>query len=265
MGQRPLMDRRATIAALLALTVALAGCQFGGPGTTANGPADGTETASPAPFAGVSTPPGVDETGVTDVGALMDSHASTLNGTSATVSIDFRLAVNGSARNVSLTGKTTPDGDRGWMAVELEDGTGIYYTEDGTTYYRQIVNESVQYGTTDRVSAIPDRLRFGADGRIRTAIESAEWEPTGTVERDGRTLLEFRATSVDPPNVNTSGDTTVTSDGRLLVDTDGVVHHVSVSTTVENDRGTVEYGLTVTVSEVGNTTIERPEWYDNAA
>jgi hypothetical protein len=33
--------------------------------------------------------------------------------------------------------------------------------------------------------------------------------------------------------VNTSANTTVSSDGRLLVDSRGVVHHVSVSTTVE--------------------------------
>lgn len=261
------MNRRAAIAGLLALTIVLAGCQFGGTGTDVGEITDDgtvTATATPDPFEGVSPPPGVDGNGVGDVDALMDAHAAALDGTSATVDVRFHLTVNGTAQNVSLQGKTVPGSESGWMAVELPDGVGTYYTEDGTTYYREIVNETARYGTTGDVSAIPERPRFGADERIRTAVESAEWEPAGTVERDGRTLVEFRATSVDPPDVNTTGDTTVTSDGRLLVDTDGVVHHVEVSTTVDEEGGTVQYSLSVTLSDVGSTTIERPEWFENA-
>lgn len=263
------MNRRAAIAVLLALSIALSGCQFGGTGTDVKGlPEGGTgtpATSTPDPFGDVSPPPGVDETGVSDVDALMAAHDSALNGTPATVDVRFHLTVDGTGQNVSLRGKTVPGAERGWMRIELSDGVGTYYTEDGTTYYREIVNDTARYGTTTDVSAIPERPRFGADERVRTAVESAEWEPVGTVERDGRTLVEFRATSVDPPDVNTTGDTTVSSDGRLLVDADGVVHHVEVATTVDDERGTVRYGLTVTLSDVGSTSIERPDWFDNAA
>lgn len=257
------MHRRTLVAVVLVLTVVLAGCQSGGTATEGAGTPAGTDTAA-GPFDGVSTPPGVDETGVTDVDALMAAHSSTLNGTSTTVGIEFRLTVNGSGRQIALRGKELPGSDRGWMEVSFQDGTGTYYTADGTTYYREVVNGSVDYGTTTAVSAIPDRPRFGADERVRTAVAVAEWEPVGTVERDGRTLLEFRATEVDPPNVNTSGDATVDSDGRLLVDQRGAIHHVSVNTTVENDRGTVEYGVRVSVTDVGSTTIEAPSWLENA-
>lgn len=261
------MDRRAAIACLLALTVALAGCQFGGSGTDVRGLPDGdtetpTATATPDPFDGASPPPGVSEGDVTDVDVLLDAHTSALEGTSSTVDVSFHLTVDGTGQNVSIRGKSVPGNDRGWMEIELQDGVGTYYTEDGTTHYREIVNESVRYGTTDDVSAIPERPRFGADERIRTAVESAEWAPVGTSKHDGRTLVEFRATAVDPPDVNTSGNATVSSEGRLVVDTDGVVHHVTVSTTVENERGTVRYGLSVALSEVGSTTVDRPEWFD---
>jgi hypothetical protein len=261
------MQRRALLAVVLALTVALAGCQFGGgTATPATGTPDATATPTPTPgpFGEASLPPGVDESGVTDPDALMAAHASTLNGSSVTVAIEFRLTVNGTGQDIGLRGKELPGTDRGWMEVSFQDGTGTYYTADGTTYYREVVNESVDYGTTDGVSAIPDQPRFGADERVRTAVAAAEWEPVGTVERDGRTLFEFRATQVDPPNVNTSSDATVASDGRLLIDQRGAVHHVSVNTTVENDRGTVEYGVRVTLSDVGSTAVEEPSWLDNA-
>lgn len=253
------------------LVLLVAGC-FGGTGTPTEGPGSPTEaptatatpTATAVSFEDVSQPPGVDRSGVTDVDGLVSAHAATLTGTSATVDLSFYLAVNGSERNVSLTGKVVPDGDRGWMEVGLPDGVGTYYTADGTTYVRKRVDGDVQYGTTDQVSAIPETPRFGTDERVRTAIAAAEWEPVGTVERDGRTLLAFQASSVDPPNVNTSGDTTVNSSGRLLVDERGVVHHVSVRTTVEQPDGSVTYALEVSLTGVGSTTIEEPDWISRA-
>lgn len=257
------MTRRVVMAAVLALAVVLAGCQFGGTGTGL--PSETVDGTPASPFDRASAPPGVDGSGVSDADALLSAHSSTMNGTPATVDVQFRLTVNGTGQNVSLRGKSVPDSDRGWMQVDLQNGSGAYYTDGGTTYYREIVDANVDYGTTDGISAVPDRPRFGADERVRTAVESAEWEPVGTVERGGRTLYELRATSVDPPNVNTSGDTTVSSSGRLLVDSAGVVHHVEVSTTVENDRGTVQYGLSVGLSEIGSTTIEEPDWVDLAA
>jgi len=271
MKKRRSMDERARLSLFVALSVLLAGC-FGGSATGTASPDGVATTATPTPsptetpvrFGGEAPPPGVDGSGVTDVDALLSAHADALADRSATVSISFRLTVDGSGRNVSLAGKTLPGADRGWLQVRFADGVGTYYTEDGTTYARERVNGTTNYGTTTDVSAVPERPRFGADERVRSAIEAAEWEPVGTVERDGRTLFEFRATEVDPPNVDTSGDTAVGSSGRLLVDGQGVVHLVAVSTTVENDRGTVEYGITVRLTDVGTTTVEEPDWIDRA-
>lgn len=269
------MSRRALLAVVLATTMVLAGCQFGGSGTPTVGPTDAatpsqtpastpTPTATSEPFGGASPPPGVDDGGVTDPDALMDAHAAGLDGVSTTVEIRFYLSVNGSNQSRVLRAKVLPGEDRGWMRAEFDGGVGTYYTADGTTYYREVVDGQATYGTTDQVSAVPERERFGADERARTAIESADWAPAGTVERNGRTLFEFRATAVEPPNVDTENGTTVTSRGRLLVDGDGVVHHVSVETTVETDGGTVRYGSTVSLSDVGATTVERPDWVDDA-
>lgn len=261
------MDRTVAIASLLALSVMLAGCGFlGGQQTEVAETPDEevTPTPTPHPFEGAETPPGVDRNGVTDVDALVAAHGDELNGTPVTLSFNSTLIVDGERQSSVFEAKVRPGERRGWLRAQFSDGEGTYYTADGTTYFKEIVNGSVNYGTTDSVSAVPQRPRFGLDEQVRTAIKAGEWEPVGLVERDGRTLLEFRATQVDPPNVNTSGNTTVTSDGRLLVDQRGVVHLVSVSTTVENDRGRVRYVLEVQTTDVGSTTIEEPSWLDNA-
>lgn len=256
------------MAVLLALSVVLAGCGLLGQETDVEGPPPGESTGATAttagPFGGEELPPGVTTDGVSDVDALMAAHGAALNGSSVTLELDYQLTVNDTLENTSFRAKVLPDGDRGWLRVTLQDGTGTYYTGDGQTYFREVVNGSVNYGTTDQVSALPQRPRFGIDNWVRRAVQAGEWEPVGTVERDGETLFEFEATSVDPPDVNTSNNTTVGSDGRLLVDRQGVVRSVSVSTTVENERGTVRYGLAVSVDEVGTTTIEEPSWLDNA-
>lgn len=258
------MHPRVTVAVVLVVLVVTAGCFGGGATDTPVTETTGAPDTPAGPFDGVSQPPGIDDSGVTDADALLSAHESALAGESTTVSMSFTLTVNGTGQNVSLQGKVLPDGDRGWMRVTFPDGTGTYYTADDSTYYRERVNGTTSYGTTSQVSAIPAEPRFGADQRIRTALAAAEWEPVGTVERDGRTLVELRATSVDPPDVNTSGDTTVDSSGRLLVDGEGVVHYVVVETTVENDRGTVEYAIEVRLADVGSTTLEEPDWIDRA-
>lgn len=276
------MNRRVLAAVAVAALVLLAGC--GGADQTATespgmggespeGTAEGTPTASATstptpsdPFAGVSMAPGTTEDGVTNASELLAAHASALDGRSVTVDMDFTLEVNGSGQNVSFRGKVTPDDDRGWMRIDLQDGTGTYYTESGTTYQKVVQNGETSYGTTTSVSAIPTKPRFGADIRIRSAITAANWTATGVVERDGEQLIRYEATDVDlPDSVNVSGDTTTETSGTLLVGEDGAVHYVAVHTRVESSDETVVYSIEVDLTDVGSTTVERPDWVDEAA
>ncbi|PSP75311.1 hypothetical protein BRC81_16075 [Halobacteriales archaeon QS_1_68_20] len=263
------MNRRTVAAVALALAVVLAGCGGSGqqdPGTESTPGDTPTATATPTPQPFQSMPPGVSEQGVTDREALLDAHASALDGTSVTVDVDFRLTVDGDGQNVALRGKVTPDDDRGWMQVETDDGVGTYYTESGTTYRTVTIDGETSHGTTDQVSAIPDSPRFGADSRARDALWNANWTFDGIVQRDGEHLLRYEATNVTlPSEVDVDRESAgATTSGTLLVDENGVIRHVEVSATVETDQRTVEYGVTVSFSAVGSTTIEAPDWLDQA-
>ncbi|MEF8830398.1 MAG: hypothetical protein V5A23_02540 [Halobacteriales archaeon] len=264
------MTRRVLVTVAVALLVLLAGCG-GTAEPTADSPAETTspDGPSPTPTVGlddVKLPTGVSESGVTDADALVSAHADALSGESATVAMDFRLEVNGSGQNVSFRGKVTPDADAGWIQVTLQDGVGTYYTEAGTTYQRVESGGETTYGTTDEVSAIPAEPRFGADARIGDAVRAANWTATGVVERNGTRLIRMEATHVSvPDSVDVANASAVESSGVLLVDTEGVVHHVSVHTRVTADEKTVVYEIEVTVTDVGATTIQRPDWVDEAS
>lgn len=269
------MTRKPVATVALVVIVALAGCGGSGSLDTGTGtptPA-GTETPTPAPtdtptpsLDDVSMPQGVSESGVTDRDALVDAHGAALDGKSGTVHIEFRLTVDGEGQNASLTGKVTPNDDRGWMKVATSGGVGTYYTRGDTTYEKVVVDGETSYGTTDQVSAIPETPRFGADARVRDALWNANWTFDRVVERDGELLLRYEATRVAlPESVDVDRENaSATSGGYLLVDQDGVVRHVEVSATVETEEETVEYGLSVSFSGIGSTTIERPDWVDRA-
>jgi hypothetical protein len=262
MAVSPCMDRP-LVALALACAVVLAGCG-GGPTGTPTPTDGGTPTDTPTPSAAdVGFPPGVSEDGVTDVDALLAAHADALESQSATVAVDVVLSVDGQGSNTSFVGEVTPGDDRGLLTVTAADGAATYYTEGDTTYRRLEEGGQTKYDTTDGVSAIPDRPRFGADARARDALSAANWTVDGVVARDGERLIRLAATDVrTPEGVNTSGGTTVSTSGYALVTPDGVVRHVEVSTRVEESDRTVVYGISVDVSAIGTTETERPDWVD---
>ena len=265
------MNRSAVAAVALAMVVLLAGCGGSGDaGLETDTPmptAEETPITTPTPsLADVSMPAGVSETGVTDRSALVQAHADGLDGVAATVEIDFRLTVDGEGQNVALRGKVTPGDDQGWMHVSTRDGVGTYYTEGETTYEKVEVGEETTYGTTDQVSAIPSAPRFGTDARLYDALSNANWTFDRVVSQDGALLLRYEATEVTlPDGVDVDReDGSATADGVLLVGEDGIVRHVDIGLTVVTDTETVEYGLSISISDIGSTTIDQPDWVEHA-
>lgn len=257
---------------LLAAAVVLAGCGSGAPtGTAAPGETDaspaGTATASSTPsLSDLSFPAGVSQAGVENRSALLDAHARALAGRSVTVDISFTLSVNGTGQDVDVSAAVAPGSDRGWLRVDLADGSAEYYTEAGTTYAKVTTESGTTYGTTDAVSAVPETPRFGADRRIADALAAANWTADGVVVRDGTRLVRLVATDVTlPSGVDVEGgNATATSTGTLLVDESGVVREIAVRTRVETATETVVYGIEVRLSAIGGTTVTEPDWLGKA-
>ncbi|WP_135825349.1 hypothetical protein [Halorussus ruber] len=216
-------------------------------------------------------PPGVNESGITDPLALVEAHQRTLENVSYTLSTSMTYR----RPNGTLVGQ-------GYTVTQVAPGANSYYAVSTQTVEndtRWFVGErydlAVWANETDSVSArkVPDEeTTYHWTSRERAGFEpTSQWEllyaafgdgggeVVGQVERDGTTLTKIVSTPSDEETpVRLQYTFTV------LVDSQGVVHSMqTLHRTIFEDRPVV-VSRTIQVSEMGNTTVERPAWYQRA-
>lgn len=254
------MHRALALAALLAL----AGCgapAAPGPASTAT-PAPVPEE-TPAPF-----PPGVDERGVYDPGRLVDAHAAVLANASYTVRVTsvhsrpggelrsryarvIRLSAGEERVHYVLNKTDRRNGTTDVRHIErYNDGDRLFVavSEGNETTYR--VRE-VARSRSFLAASTGDRQGFGRLlGRLRPALTDIRTE-NGTT----RYRLASGPTDVRPLR-------NVTFDA--LVDRRGVVREYNITYTVRRDGAPVRVRVDVAFTDVGSTTVRRPDWVDRA-
>ncbi|MFC7096768.1 hypothetical protein [Halobaculum marinum] len=261
-------SRRYGAVALVVLVV-LAGCtSFGvgggdGGARTVNPALAETPTATATPTGGF--PAGVSPAGV-DVEAMIDAHRAALANGSWTVSLNRTV--------VGLDGEVERSSAR-----VLVDGNRSLYTFERVRGDNRLANAHWRNGTAAASKRVSWRGDVTLDGRPRDAGGPAGLDPTG-----GAWLY---AASVDTrpsyAGVEVTPNGTVTlieaAEGRIersglpdrrqvrlsaRVDERGVVRSLSLRYEVflGNEPGSVTLSLRTT--NVGSTTVPRPEWVDRA-
>ena len=263
--------RRALLVVVVVSTVVAAGC-FGGP----SGTDTATETASPAPDTGTpeggetgtstpsdGLPPGVESDGTVDGGVLETAHYRAIQGSS------FRI-------DVSETGGPNP------RSFTLYNGTGTARIEFGApggggTFY--LANDVVTVHNDDQ--SPPNTYSYGTTNQGSVAgatylsligvyparyLSVGTFEADGTVTRDGEELTRLAATGVNATAVAeressfSRGNLTDMS-GTVLVRSDGLVREMHLNQTFETgDTGDLEF----TLAGIGATSVEEPDWIDQA-
>lgn len=252
--------KRALAVVALGLVVVVAGCGGGGTAT----PQSPAASSTPSAAGDVTYPPGVTDEGVTDPAALLSAHRSGLSGQSLRVAIGYEVTANGTGQRANFSGRVDPSSDRALLHVSVADGRADYYAEGNETYARQVVGGETTYRSDVDAPGLSGQ-RLGSDQFVESALRTANFTPSGTVTRDGTELVELVVTDVQRQFASAGRNATRTVEGRLLVDEDGVVRHVTVRATVETAAGgRYEYGVEVHLAGVGATTVERPDWLDEA-
>lgn len=258
--------RHATLAALVALLVVLAGCGTGPSSPTATdapGPtATDTPTPTPSPTAGSgpdldpTTIPGVRADGV-NATRLTAAHDAALNRTAYTLNLSVRRG-DTRQRIVVATEGPVP------ALLRREAGSRVReeYFAEGRFYRREVADGNVSY----QVGTFVGNPAFTGAAVIREYMSAAQYEPAGTATRGDEPVVVLAADREDlRPNDVIPVDGTESFGSRVLVDADGVIRafsFVATGTTAGGSPFVVRVELRVT--GIGDTVVGSPDWLDEA-
>lgn len=258
------MTRHAAGAVAVLVFLAIAGCNA--PLADERGPAE-TATVTPAPLPEESTasgdagayPPGVGPDGVTDAARLVEAHDAVLANTSYTVRLtSTREYANGSVQasyervlrvdpperfHYVLTVRTER-GDRRIERWRGDDTAFSAVTTDGDTTYRRL--------------DAPPRPTLVTRSELARVLELAPSHLAGTETRNGTTLYRLAG---GPSDVSGLSNVSYVA----LVDPRGLLVSYTVTYEVAERDRTRSVRVTAAFDGVGETTVERPPWYDEAA
>lgn len=262
------MDARVpTVVALVGLLL-LAGCSLGGPGAEES-PGDSTETPAAANF---TYPDGFDSNGVTNQSVATRGHREQLLASSGfTVTYDATVTATQNTTNVSYTQEVeTGSEEVHWrMNVSSGDQSGSrsqYYAND-TVYSRARTVDGDAPSYSNRSKQYELGTFTGRDF-VRPGLADVSYGSSEVTTHGGVPAVVYSDASVestaglfgektDPANVSEFSST-------LVVGDEGIVRKLQYSATVTNDGTDRTVEVTVTVGEVGSTTVSRPEWVSQA-
>ena len=248
------MRKNAFLLFAVSCLVALAGCS--------GALSDATGGAGPT-LDDVSYPDGVSENG-TDAAALADGHRTALENESFTLSME--LSQNSSMGNQSVQMDAAVGADRDDVRANvsaLRQQVSMYLTSEKQYTKTTVDNRSmyrVQNRTPRGMQFVP--ASYTGARYVEQFASNVSFQPTGVREVDGTKLIVLRANEsavTAPDRVNVTE-----YNGTLLVDEQGLVHRFDVQVTTEQDGQRAAVGFSFEISDVGETTVEEPNWLDEA-
>ena len=276
--------RRQTVATLaVAAMLLFAGCSFlGGSNATPDaGPAttdtpvdgDGSSTATDSPAGqSFSYPAGYDESGVVNATDAAASHRQALVATdgfavdydadvttpNTTTQVRYDQRVETSSEEVIRQTNVT-SGDLQGLVVRYYADDTVYVKSrqpgaNGTTY----ANQSRQYALTS----------FTGIEFVVPAMEDVSYASSERTTRDGTQVVVYSDASLDRAQglfgEGVAAENVSDFSATLVVGGDGIVRELTYSATVTSGGVDRQVDVTVTVSGVGETTVDQPDWLAQA-
>lgn len=220
-------------------------------------------------------PPGLSDEGVTDPLAFADAHRGTLWNTSYTVTATYTVQrPNGTIVSHTLTTTRVGPGGSPYYAVSSASRSNesrapgltgydiaVWANETVAVTARDTGDGEVVYRQTRR-----DRAPFRVDRQWELLYSAVGTTDTAILQRfeRGETTL-FRVASTGRTGSESASLQRSRYGFVAVVDAEGVVRSFQQRyRTTFRDRPAV-VSRTVQVTAIGNTTVERPDWYERAA
>lgn len=260
---------------LVALLIASAGCIGGGGQTTAPAEDTGASGETPVHTSNTGTPqfpPGVSETGVENVSAILNTHTSYLQNRSFTARINSTtLTANGSIyTGTTATLQVGRPGEGTRIQSEFKTGPGsrdVWY--NNSTYFVKTTNPQLpsaltnSNNTTYRNKGTKQRSSYQS---IYTEIGNAsigENTTTSRVTRNGRQLVRIQGLTYN--HTDTYGMSTLS----LSVGSQGIIWNYTRNRTLDPSTGqpnTTHMIYNIQIESVDESAeLEPPAWLPRAA
>jgi hypothetical protein len=271
-------------AVLLVAAVVLAGCNglaFGGdetPARTVTPAAVPTDEPTPTPVPQLA--PGLTGQGVTNAFALGEAHVAALDDISYTMQENFSVTYqNGTDyRQRGVVAQLAANDSRYYVSRSTlgpqiyEDGTVVYSVwSNGSRVIRaQRVNRSTTYSMPRGVDREPVRPRQLINPANREQIYrlfgSVETRVTDREQRNGTMVYRVEATNVTNPTAFERFKRQNPENFSMVahIDSEGLVREYRLNYTATVNGSPVRVNRRARYTNLGNTTVERPPWYDEA-
>lgn len=212
-------------------------------------------------------PDGITKDGVTDAGAAAQEHRDALSDVSYTLELTAVREVEGaSGEPVEVTQQLRNDGD-GTILTTIDRRGSAPYSLSIWTNESMAVRQVNRNGETSYSRPDASDIRQGAtgSGTIREVLAAGVFEPT-EVKDDGEWRVVLTAEEPTTDAAEALGVESVSEfSGTVEIDAEGRVRAMEVEMTFTDTRGNrITQTLTQRVTDVGSTTVERPDWFDEA-
>lgn len=269
------MKTRQLLVLCLVVMIGLAGCSgispLGGDTETDTNQTDTADNTSDE--ADVSYPAGYDETGITDPETAADQHNQALSEYD-TYARNLTLGDEASQTEINTASMIDGAEQRGTSeTTAIRDGTLAIeenqYHEDGVTYEKSSIVDTDLYNSTEEPFSSFEANNSNTSN-IEKMLENVSVESAGTVTRGGDTLYQYNATGVDnaEPFVSTVQpveiDAVESFNATLLVDEEGIIRQFESTTTYTEAGERWNATVAVQFTDVGSTSVEEPDWLENA-
>jgi hypothetical protein len=226
------MTTRTAVLALVAV-VLLAGCFGGSGGTPTEEP---TPTGTPLPQA-----PGVGAETIENVTAMLEAYRGSMS--------NVGFVAEARLNDGNVTYAYGADGSR---LVERQDGSEAIWDDGDVAYERTAEGSEVSY------ERLPDGVELDTllqTSQLRERLTSARYERDGTTPCADTTCVVMTADG-------STGGTLEGFTAELHIDRTGVIHSLEANWTRVRDDQSFEFRYAV--EEIPRSSIERPDWVDEA-
>ena len=262
------MVKRSTLAvSLVVVLVLLSGCSAVLDGGSGDGTGAGTETPNSAEEFDYAD--GFGPNGITDSQQALESYQSAVEARGSYASTHgFDARANDGNTSVDIENRVDFENQQGYQRADVDSPTysGLFesYYENDTRYRRSEVggqsNVSVDeqdFTTAELTSTDPIRPLLSNVSSYEVSIEQRDGTTVAVYERSGAEGIDSFYNLNESTNISAFSAT-------FAVDSEGIVHSASydITYTTEGEERTVT--MEFELSDLGETSVERPDWVDEA-